>query len=105
MNLETLLLIFLIKIKMCSHLATFISNGYKNKTQIIIDYNKTKCGVDKLDQELDQYRSYRATARWVLVLFYDLIGFVGVDSWVLYSLKYLDCKIVKQKNRRLPLYT
>ncbi|KAI6648157.1 PiggyBac transposable element-derived protein 4 [Oopsacas minuta] len=77
---------------------------YKNKALIILDYNKSKSGVDKLDQLIKEYRSYRATARWPCVVFYDLIGFSTHAAWVLYCLKFPESKMVKTKNRKEFLY-
>ena len=42
----------------------------KEKPQIILDYNRYKAGVDKLDQMNKEFRPYRATRRWTLVLFF-----------------------------------
>ena len=38
-----------------------ISDMLKQKPQLILDYNRHKCGVDILDQMLKGYRPYRAT--------------------------------------------
>ena len=71
---------------------------------MILDYNKSKSGVDKLDQQLKEYRSYRVTSRWPCVVFYDLLGFTTIAAWVLYYLKFPDCGLVKRKNRKEFLY-
>ena len=44
----------------------------KYRPTVILDYNKHKGGVDKLDQMLKEFRIYRANRRWPVVLFFDL---------------------------------
>ena len=86
------------------HKKITIPSGLKRKSNIIIDYNKGKCGVDKLDQALKEYRCYRSTRRWPCVVFFDLIGFACLAAWTLYSIKFPQCPLVKRKNRKEFLY-
>ena len=76
----------------------------KSKPSIILDYNHNKCGVDKFGQMVKEYRIYRASRRWPLVLFFDLLGFSCFSSWVIFCLKFPDHNFVKSKNRREFLY-
>ena len=80
------------------------STDHKLKPQIILDYNRNKSGVDKLDQMNKEYRPYRATRRWPCVIFYDLIALSTLASWVLFCLKYPEDNIVKTRNRKQFLY-
>ena len=59
-------------------------SDYKKKPLVIVDYNKSKSGVNKLDQQIKEYRSYRATARWPCVIFYSLIVFATQAACVFY---------------------
>ena len=81
-----------------------ISDTYKQKPQLILDYNRHKCGVDVLDQLLKGHRPYRATRRWPCVLFFDLIGLSSHASYVLYTSKFVDSHIARKKQRREYLY-
>ena len=76
----------------------------KYRPTVILDYNKHKGGVDKLDQMLKEFRIYRANRRWPVVLFFDLLGFMSQASWVIFCLKYPDNPLVQTKNRREFLY-
>ena len=51
-----------------------------------------------------EFRPYRATRRWTLVLFFDLIALATQAAWVLYCIKYPNESIVKLKNRKIFLY-
>ena len=81
-----------------------LSNTYKQKPQLILDYNRYKCGVDILDQLLKGHRPFRATRRWPCVLFFDLIGLSSRASYVLYTNKFVDSHIARKKQRREYLY-
>ena len=55
------------------------------KPEIISFYNKTKAGVDTLDQLCVTYTTGRSTRRWPLCLFYCMLDIIGVNSHVIYS--------------------
>ena len=42
------------------------------KPEIVEFYNKTKAGVDALDQKVHHYTTYRKTYRWPLAVFYNI---------------------------------
>ena len=77
-----------------------ISEHFKQKPQVILDYNRNKVGVDKLDQLVKEYRPYRTTRRWPVVIFFYLIAFASHSSWVIYRLNNPECKIAQSKNRK-----
>ena len=81
-----------------------ISPTPKLKPAIILNYNATKSGVDKLDQMHKEYKPYRTTRRWPCVLFYSLLAFATQASWVLFCIKYPDNVLVKTKNRKKFIY-
>ncbi|KAH9632636.1 hypothetical protein HF086_004754 [Spodoptera exigua] len=56
-----------------------------NKPIMIIDYNKTKGGVDEVDKKCSNYSCSRRTRRWPMTLFYRLIDMSGVNAYVLYN--------------------
>lgn len=67
-----------------NHPDATISDGPKQKPQIILDYNKGKCGVDTLDQLVRTYNCIRKTNRWPIVLFMNLLNISAYNALVLY---------------------
>lgn len=59
------------------------SNG---KPEIINFYNKTKGGVDTLDQMCARYSTSRKTRRWPLCMFYGLINIAVTNAFILFKL-------------------
>ena len=47
--------------------------GVKKKPDIVLDYNRTKGGVDTMDQMCLNYTSKRQTKRWPLVIFNNML--------------------------------
>ena len=66
------------------HHDSIIDEEDKFKPQIIKYYNKTKIGVDLLDQMLKYYRCYRRTARWPLVLFLNFVDISCLNAYILW---------------------
>ncbi|XP_060786554.1 piggyBac transposable element-derived protein 3-like [Neoarius graeffei] len=62
-----------------------ISSGEDRKPTIICDYNATKGGVDNLDKATDAYSTKRMTARWPLVIFYNIIDVSAYNAFVIWS--------------------
>ena len=60
-------------------------NTDSGKPQIIEDYNKTKGGVDTLDQLCSNYSTGRATKRWPTAAFFALIDIMGVNSYIIFN--------------------
>lgn len=59
----------------------------KNKIPEMVEYyNKTKCGVDLMDQLCHKYSVSRKTRRWPMAIFYGLLNIVGVNSFVLFKM-------------------
>jgi hypothetical protein len=57
------------------------------KPNIILDYNKKKCGVDVLDQLIENFTCRRKTNRWTFTFFMFLIDTLAYNSFVLYQIK------------------
>ncbi|OWR55287.1 transposase [Danaus plexippus plexippus] len=56
----------------------------KNKLPEMVEfYNKTKGGVDLMDQLCHKYSVSRRTKRWPMAFFFGLMNIVGVNSYVL----------------------
>ena len=64
-------------------------NSDKNKPEIIIDYNKTKGGIDTLEPIGHSFSVKRITKRWLLVRFYSLIHISSIAAFVLWR-KYVS---------------
>lgn len=65
------------------------------KPSLIIDYNKTKGGVDEVDKKCSNYGSSRRTRRWPMAIFFRLIDMSGINSYILYN----DCENTKMVPR------
>jgi len=56
----------------------------KNKPEIITYYNSTKSGVDILDKLVRTYSCKRATARWTVTFFFNLVHIAAYNALVLW---------------------
>lgn len=60
-------------------------NPESKKPEIIEFYNKTKSGVDALDQKCAAYSTSRRTRRWPMAIFHCILNIAGVNSRVLFQ--------------------
>lgn len=60
-----------------------IFDDEKKKPQIIIDYNKTKSGVDTMDKLVQTYTVKRQTRRWPVAIFYDMIDISALNAYII----------------------
>lgn len=56
-----------------------------NKPEIIAYYNKTKGGVDTVDEKCSKYCSSRRTRRWPMVVFFRLLDMSALNAFVVYQ--------------------
>ena len=61
---------------------------YKNKPEMVMDYNKKKIGVDIFDAKAKLYSTRRATKRWTLALFFHVLDAALINSYILYCEKF-----------------
>ncbi|GBP72049.1 PiggyBac transposable element-derived protein 4 [Eumeta japonica] len=54
------------------------------KPEIIMDYNRTKGGVDSVDKMCETYNVARGTNRWPMVIFYSLMNVAGINTFIIY---------------------
>ena len=54
------------------------------KPKMIIDYNKSKSGVDSLDQVVKNYSCRRSSSRWPLQIFYWILDVAAYNASVCY---------------------
>ncbi|KRY24828.1 hypothetical protein T01_10775 [Trichinella spiralis] len=52
-----------------------------SKPDIILHYNNTKSGVDNLDKMTSTYSCQRISARWPLVIFYNIIDVSAYNAY------------------------
>lgn len=68
----------------------------KRKPYAILDYNANKCGVDTMDQMLGTYSCKRATQRWPLAMFYNMLDVAALAAFTIYN----EMKPIKRSDRR-----
>ncbi|GBP53738.1 hypothetical protein EVAR_84221_1 [Eumeta japonica] len=56
-----------------------------NKSEINLDYNSTKGGVDTLDQMVHEYTVRHKTNRWPIAFFQNIIDVVGIASLIIWK--------------------
>ncbi|KAL4009285.1 hypothetical protein ACER0C_003137 [Sarotherodon galilaeus] len=83
------------------HRTPSVSDDAKRKPQIIMDYNKSKGGVDRLDQAVCAYSCRRRTRRWPLALFHHMIDVSLYNGFVLWTAVDPAWKQSKSHRRRL----
>ena len=66
------------------HRDNAVSTDEKSKREIIHYYNQTKSGVDVLDKLVRTYSCKRATRRWTVSLFYNLIDMAAYTALVVW---------------------
>jgi hypothetical protein len=66
-----------------THQGKEVDTNSPKKTEIVEFYNKTKGGVDALDQLCITYSCSRKTRRWPLRVFYALLNMVQVNAIVI----------------------
>ena len=77
------------------------------KPQIILDYNKTKGGVDTLDQMCAIFSSGCSTKRWPTAAFWCLLDIISVNSFIIFKhfSSNRDIIPIQAKNRREFIYS
>ena len=60
-------------------------NNPKKKPQSVLFYNKTKFGVDFLDQMTRIYSVKAASRRWPINVFYNIIDQSLINRWIIYK--------------------
>ena len=60
-------------------------NNPKCKANTILTYNKTKVGVDSVDQMSRQYSVQAPSRRWPVAVFYNILNLSIINSWIIYN--------------------
>ncbi|XP_062339699.1 piggyBac transposable element-derived protein 4-like [Osmerus eperlanus] len=66
------------------HTDAEISDRNDGKPTIVLDYNRNKGGVDNLDKVITAYSCKRKTARWLLVIFSNIVDVSSYDAFVIW---------------------
>lgn len=56
-----------------------------HKPDVIIDYNRTKGGVDTADQMEAKYSVARVSRRWTQCLFYTMMNIAGINAQIIFK--------------------
>ncbi|XP_049456868.1 piggyBac transposable element-derived protein 4-like [Epinephelus fuscoguttatus] len=83
------------------HREASISEEVHKKPMIILDYNKSKGGVDNLDKCVGTYSCRRKSSRWPLTLFYNMLDVSAYYSYVLWTCLHPNWEIKKKYRRRI----
>ncbi|XP_038069266.1 piggyBac transposable element-derived protein 4-like [Patiria miniata] len=73
-------------------------NPDTQKPDIIHFYNKTKGGVDTVDQMCSVYSCLRKTKRWPMTVFYNLLNLAALNAYALW--RHLNPAWAKRENSR-----
>lgn len=77
-----------------------LDSGEKQKPEIVTLYNKTKVGVDVLDQMCAKYDVARNTKRWPMVVFFDLVNIAAINGSRIQTFNNKDSIDAKPQSRR-----
>ena len=74
---------FVLLLSSLHHNSNIVESG---KPEIVEFYNKTKGGVDDLDQKVCHYTTWRKTHRWSLAVFYNMLDISAYSVYVLFNI-------------------
>ena len=74
---------FVLLLSSLHHNSNIVESG---KPEIVEFYNKTKGGVDDLDQKVCHYTTWRKTHRWSLAVFYNMLDISAYNVYVLFNI-------------------
>jgi len=66
------------------HSTIDIETNHKKLPETVQFYNKTKCGVDVLDQMACRYSTRAAAHRWPVQVFYNVLDLAAINAWIIY---------------------
>ncbi|XP_045449984.1 piggyBac transposable element-derived protein 4-like [Melitaea cinxia] len=73
-----------------------VMTGDKRKPEMITFYNRTKGGVDVVDELCANYDVSRNSKRWPLTFFYSLLNMAGINSYII---RKENCSLPNLKRR------
>ena len=69
------------------HHKAIINEEIQRKPEIILYYNETKGGVDRMDQMVRVYSCRRKINRWPMSFFFNMIDVASVAAYILWTTK------------------
>ncbi|XP_049963511.1 uncharacterized protein LOC126484130 [Schistocerca serialis cubense] len=69
----------------------------EHKPEIIYDYNRTKWGIDALDEKTHNYTTFRRKRRKPMAIFYTILDIAGVNAFVLLQAKEDNNDIIRRE--------
>jgi hypothetical protein len=66
------------------HNSKEISEAEHQKPVVILDYNRTKGGVDTVDQLTHHFTARRKSRRYPMILFGNLLDLAGINSMIIF---------------------
>ena len=67
------------------HTGVQIEDNHKRLPETISYYNKTKFGVDVVDQMTRKYSVKAGNFRWPLQIFFNILDLAAINAWILYK--------------------
>jgi len=83
------------------HQDKHVADDEERKPEVIHFYNKTKVGVDSLDQLIGNYSCKRKVNRWPMALFSNMIDVSAYNAFVIYCEIYPSWNNILKYKRRL----
>ncbi|KAL6455001.1 hypothetical protein MHYP_G00102710 [Metynnis hypsauchen] len=77
------------------------NSSQKKKPEIIQYYNKTKGGVDTMDQMVSNYTCQRRTRRWPMVLWFNVLDVATLNAYTNFTAQHPDYMGGASNARRL----
>ena len=62
-----------------------VEDNYKRVPETVTFYNKTKFGVDVVDQMARKYTVKAGSFRWPLQVFFNILNLAAINAWILYK--------------------
>jgi len=78
-----------------------IVDDKSKKPEIIMDYNRTKGGVDTVDQLCHRYTVKRPTRRWAMYVFYGILDIAAINAFIVFLHNNPDFHPKENYKRRL----
>lgn len=83
------------------HSSTAVDNSSKRKPIAILDYNKTKGGVDVMDQKVGSYSVKYKARRWHVAVFCNILDISCLNAFVIFTGVFPGWNAGKSHRRRL----
>jgi hypothetical protein len=76
-----------------------VSDQSHKKPNMILEYNRTRGGVDNADKLVREYSCARRTSRWPLRLFMNMLDIGALNAFIIWMLKNKDWNQSKPHRR------